>query len=85
MIRVCNSFLWGGGGRLCPLGKAAPDDDECEAVSGIIGGGGTEILEEDLPQCSPQIPLDQTWTRTPATAVGKSFASVGYECVANPQ
>jgi hypothetical protein len=33
---------------------------------------GTEVLEEKLPHCPPQIPHDLTWARTRAAAVGIS-------------
>jgi hypothetical protein len=49
------------------------DDGDCGAIGGIkIGGGNrsTRRKPAPVPYCPPQIPHDQTQTRTKVTAVG---------------
>jgi hypothetical protein len=68
---------------LSPLGTAAIsgllykhhmiDEGDCEAVGGMkIGRGNrsTRRKPAPVPLCPPQIPHDQTRSRTQATAVG---------------
>jgi hypothetical protein len=72
------------GVRLSPLGIAATtgllyqpqmtNDGDCGAIGGMkIGRGNRSTRRKPAPAplCPPQIPHDQTRTRTPAAAVGR--------------
>jgi hypothetical protein len=78
---VVGFFLFGGGGRLSPLGMSAPvwptvpapdDYDDCEAVGGMSGRGNwsTRRKPASVPLCTPQIPQYLTRARTLAAVVG---------------
>jgi hypothetical protein len=47
------------------------DDDECEAISGMIGRGNQRTWKKPapVPLRPPQIPHDLTWPRTRAAAM----------------
>jgi hypothetical protein len=70
-----------GGVQLGPLGMVATDwpivpapgdydDGEFGGMKIITGNWSTLIKPAPAPLCLPQIPLDQTWDRTRAAAVG---------------
>jgi hypothetical protein len=53
------------------------DDDECEAVGGMLGMGNqsTRRRPAPVPLCPPEIPHDLTWAITRAAAVGRRPAN----------
>jgi hypothetical protein len=57
------------------------DDDECGVVGGMrIGRGNRSTRRKPAPAklCTPQIPHELTWARTPPAAVGSLSYGTAY-------